>query len=161
LKRAKARRSEDKPKHGTDTAAIAKPSLDEEIKLFKTICRYILQNDLQDEQRTWSRMDQRMHLRRLAPLGIEGNQPAVAAYCEVTKEEDDTITKAILQQKVGANPKAMKAHNELKEEQNGQGTILYRKARIAYRATVRWKRNISPSDNTNRTTANDGHDATG
>ena len=156
--RAKKRRSREKANRHNNVAAIAKPTLEEEIKLFKAICRHILQNDLRDNQRTWFRMEQRSHLRRLGLLGIEGNQPAVAAFCETSTQEDDIITKAIIQQKVGANPKAIKAHTEMtaaKEEASSSQTkhlsILYKKARIAYGATIRWKRSITGGHDTDQT----------
>ena len=56
-RRAKARKSKEKKKHNQDSSAVVKPSLEEEIKLFKAVCRYIVQNDLQDEQTTWFRME--------------------------------------------------------------------------------------------------------
>ena len=56
-KRAKARKSKEKMKHTQDNSAVVKPSLEEEIKLFKAVCRYIVQNDLQEEQTTWFRME--------------------------------------------------------------------------------------------------------
>ena len=127
---------------------IAKASLDEELKQFKAICRYILNNDLQEEQREWFRMEARPQWRRLALLGIEGNQPAIAAFCETTQEEDDDIAEAIIRQKVGANPKVVKAHIEATKARNEEGQsqeilTLYRKAHIACGATVRWKRSIA------------------
>ena len=57
LERAKARKSKDKARHTHDNAAVIKPTLDEEVKLFKAVCRYIVNNDLQDDQRTWFRME--------------------------------------------------------------------------------------------------------
>ena len=83
-------------------------------------------------------------------MGIEGNQPAISAYCETSKEEDEIIAEAIIRQKVGANPKTIKAHMEMTKARKErtdehQGDILgiYRKARIACGATVRWKRSVS------------------
>ena len=90
-----------------------------------------------------------MQWRRLALLGIEGNQPAISAICETTEEEDEGIAKAIIMQKVGANPKTTKAHTEMTkarseatDDQAKQIVTLYKKARIANGATVRWKRSI-------------------
>ena len=111
-----------------------KPTMDEEIKQFKAICRYILNNDLQEEQRKWFRMEPRPQWRRLALLGIEGNQPAISAFCETSKEEDERIAEAILMQKVGASPKTAKAHaeaskarKEATDGQEGQFLTIYKK----------------------------------
>ena len=56
--------------------------------------------------------------------GIEGNQPAISAFCETSKEEDEKIADAIVRQKVGANPRTIKAHAETtkarKEATEGQ-----------------------------------------
>ena len=99
MERARKRRSKVKAGNIINTAAIVKPTMDEEIKQFKAICRYILHNDLQEEQRKWFRMESRPQWRRLALLGIEGNQPAISAFCETTKEEDESIAEAIMVQK--------------------------------------------------------------
>ena len=150
MERATKRRSKDKTGNIINTAAIVKPTLDEEIKQFKAICRYILHNDLQEEQRKWFRMESRPQWRRLALLGIEGNQPAMSAFCETTEEEDESIAKAILMQKVGANPKETKAHTEMTkarsdatDDQARQLDTFYNKARAANGAAVRWKRSIT------------------
>ena len=113
MERARKRKSKAKKTNINDTVAVAKPTYDEEIKQFKAICRYILNNDLQEEQRKWFRFEMRPQWRRLALLGIEGNQPAISAYCETSKEEDEKIAEAIVRQKVGANPKTTKAHVEM------------------------------------------------
>ena len=58
------------------------------------------------------------YLRRLAPLGIEGNEPAIKAYCKITPEEKQIIIEAILQQKVGANAKNFKQFVSFKIKTN-------------------------------------------
>ena len=154
--RAKKRKSKEKKHLTSDTAAIPKPTYDEEIKQFKAICRYVLSNDVQEEQRKWFRGEVRPQWKRLALLGIEGNQPAIAAYCETTAEEDSKIAEAIIRQKVGANPKTIKVHvdmsrarREATDEQPSDLRSLYKKARIACGATVRWKRIITEHVDTN------------
>ena len=116
----RARRRKGSAKKGSikDVAAIAKATLDDLLKQFKAICRYILNNDLQEDQREWFRMEARPHWRRLAMLGIEGNQPAISAFCETTKVEDEQIAGAVIRQKVGANPKVIKAHVESTKARN-------------------------------------------
>ena len=57
-------------------------------------------------------MEQRSELRRLAPLGVEGNEPAIKAYCKTTPKEQQAIIEAILQQKVGVNAKSLKQYAE-------------------------------------------------
>ena len=141
-KRAKARKSKEKKQHTQDSSAVVKPSLEEEIKLFKAVCRYIFQNDLQAAQTPWFRMEKRIDRRRLADLGVDGCCPALAVYCETTAAEDEAIARAVLQQKVGANRKAIDEHDKSKQPAHDHPplTILYKKARIAYGATVKWKR---------------------
>ena len=141
--RARKRKAKAKISNISDMAAIPKPTYDEEIKQFKAICRYILNNDVQEEQRKWFRFEMCPQWKRLALLGIEGNQPAIAAYCETSREEDDKIAEAIVRQKVGANPKTIKAHvevtkarKEATDEHQRDLRSLYRKARIACGATV-------------------------
>ena len=106
--RARKRKANMKKGNIEDVAAIPKASMDEELKQFKAICRYILNNDLQDDQRGWFRMEARQQWRRLALLGVEGNQPAIAAFCKTSMEEDHMIAEAIVRQKVGANPKSVR-----------------------------------------------------
>jgi len=146
----RARRRKGRTRKGSinEVAAVAKASLDEELKHFKAVCRYILSNDLPEEQRDWFKMETRPQWRRLALLGIEGNQPAMAAFCQTTQEEDDAIAEAIIRQKVGANPKVVKAHIEATKARSEEGQsqeilTLYRKAHIACGTTVRWKRSIA------------------
>ena len=98
-----------------NTSAMTKASLDQEIKLFKAIVRQIARHELNDEQTRFFHMERRAHLRRLAPLGIEENEPAATAYCKVTPEEEATIIEAILQQKVGANAKNFKQYADFQE----------------------------------------------
>ena len=129
-------------------AAVAKPTLDQEIKMFKAIVRHITKHDLDDQQRKWFQMETRQNLRRLGSLGITGNQPAIAALCKFEPHEKLKIAEAILQQKVGANAKSAKLYLEHAErekrrgEEQEEGTILLRYARIAAGAAVRWKRNF-------------------
>jgi len=93
-------------------------------------------------------MEQRQYLKRLAPLGIGGNQPAIAAYCKTSREEQATIAEALLQQKVGANIKEIrkaKEHRKEVEDDKKVGKMpepmLLKIGRIAQGATVKWKRN--------------------
>ena len=89
-----------------------KPSLNDEIGRFKAIVRHITRHETTREQATWFRMESRMNLKRLAKLGVEGHQPAVAAFVKMTCQERRQVTRSIMLQKVGNNPKAMKAYDE-------------------------------------------------
>ena len=145
----------------SQSSAIVKPTLDEEIKLFKAIAWHISKHDLGEHQTNWFRMEPRAHLRRLGPLGVTGNQPAITGYCKMDKREKRSIEEAIILQKIGANQQTTKAFRELKSrsEQSTmeQGTLeetplemqpksqeemLLKKARIAVGATIRWKRSF-------------------
>ena len=79
-------------------SATSMPTLDEELKHFKALCRYITNHDLPEEQRRWFRNEPRANLRRLAPIGIDGHQPGLSAYCQVTEEERTDIRRAIVSQ---------------------------------------------------------------
>ena len=62
----------------------------------------------------------------LAKLGIEGRQPAVAAYVKMSKKEKDRIAESIVVQKAGSNATHIKGYKELvgrrnKEEKRQEG----------------------------------------
>ena len=57
-------------------------------------------------------MEQRQRLRRLADLGVEGHQPAIAAYVKMSEQEKERVALSIISQKVGANPKQMRSYEE-------------------------------------------------
>ena len=91
----------------------------------------------------------------MARFGIQGHQPAIAALCKINKEEKEGITGDLLRQKVGSNPKNIKAYQELMErrrrldattDEKGKAEptrakqIRVRRARLAMGTTVRWKR---------------------
>ena len=101
-----------------NTSVISKPTFDQEIKLFKAITRQIARHELNDEQTKIFQMEKRAQLRRLAPLGIEGNEPAVKAYCKITSQEKATIIEAIMQQKVGANATTSSSSPSFKKPKN-------------------------------------------
>ena len=50
-------------------------------------------------------------------LGVDGNQPAIAGVVQTTIEEKLTIGRSIMQQQMGANPKALKSYCELNQRQ--------------------------------------------
>ena len=147
----------DEPCDIQQIAAIAKPTLDQELKAFKAIARHITKHDLDDRQRKWFQMEKRSNLRRLGSLGIIGNQPAMAAMCKLDQHEKLVIAEAILQQKVGANAKAAKQYHEHVEREKHRGTeqeegkLLLKYARVANGAVVRWRRK------TKTTTCAEGH----
>ena len=85
-------------------------------------------------------------------LGVGGNQPAIAGVVQTTPEERLIIGRSIMQQKIGANPKALKAYSELKQRQQDAKAVeestqdrseessLVKIAKIAMTTTVRWSR---------------------
>ena len=105
-RKLKSRCARDKRNNLTNTMAVTKPKLDEEIKLFKAIVRHIFRHEVRNGKAKWFRMDSRANLRRLGNLGVSGHQPALMLFCHMTKEEKDTVTEAILKQKVANNRKA-------------------------------------------------------
>ena len=133
--------------------AVVKPKLDEELKKFKAIVRNIATHELDEHQKGMFLMDDRSKLRRLAKLGIQGHQPAIKAFCQISEEEKESIVQSLLQQKVGSNPKSNKAYREFakrkKEQEEGRAEgegdasrekLRVRRSRIAVGTTVRWQR---------------------
>ena len=143
MKDAKGKKSN----HGA-TIAATQPTLDEELKTFKAIIRHITTFETEQKAIKWFQADNRPSLRRLGNLGIMGHQPAIAAYCKMTKEEKEKVTDAIMKQKVANNPKAEKQLAEHRERsKQDQGTkIIIHIARIAVGASVRWERKITNKD---------------
>ena len=89
-------------------------------------------------------MEKRQHLTRLAGLAVFGHQPAIAGFLQISSQEKEDMIKAILMQKVGCNPKAIKSHEDLRRRQHqaadDRATIRMKIARIATGVTIRWKR---------------------
>ena len=75
---------------------------------FKAIMRHVLRHEVAPEQAQWFAMEGRQRLRRSAKLGIEGRQPAVAAYVKMSKEETYRVAESIVMQKVGSNANNIK-----------------------------------------------------
>ena len=74
------------------------PMLSEELARFKEIVRYIMRHEATKEDSSLFVAGKRQELRRLASLGLLGHQPAIAAYCQTTNEESDSIIGSILTQ---------------------------------------------------------------
>ena len=68
-------------------------------------------------------MDNRSNLRRLNDLGIFGHQPAMKAYCQMTKGEKAQITESILRQKMANNRKAEAIFAEHREKGKKKGSL--------------------------------------
>ena len=106
-----------------DTTAVTKATLDEEIKEFKSIVRHIFKHEEGQGQGRWIRMDNRSNLRRLNDLGVFGHQPAIKAYCQMTKDEKAKVTESILKQKIANNRKAEATFVEHREREKGKGSF--------------------------------------
>ena len=91
----------------------------EEIGRFKAIARHIARREVGKEQAGWFEMEKRQYLRRLAGLGIQGHQPAIAGHVKITEEEKEKVIKAIMQQKVGHSPSISKAYDDLRQASRG------------------------------------------
>ena len=76
--------------------AIAKPILEQELKRFKAIVRHIAKQEVGGDQGNWFLMDKRANLRRLGPFAVWGNQPATAVHVEMSDDEIQVVTRAIL-----------------------------------------------------------------
>lgn len=77
---------------------IGKPTYDEEIKLFKAVVRHIAKYEAEQGKDGWFQMENRANLRRLSDRGVNGHQPAMKAFCQVTNQEKEQIAEAILKQ---------------------------------------------------------------
>ena len=131
-----------------------KPTLDEEIKLFKAVVRHIFKHEVKHGKGKCFRMDNRSNLRRLSDLGVSGHQPALMIFCQMTKKEKESIIEAIRKQKVANNRKAEAQYTEHRErttekeavdqaagtQSDWDDTILLRIARIAYGSAVKWRK---------------------
>ena len=76
-------------------------------------------------------------------------------YCKIAKEEKEAITKAILKQKIGNNPKAEKTYAEYASRKQDPATIpgekiLLKYARVATGIAVRWKRVLKKTEESER-----------
>lgn len=134
--------------------AISLPTLNEELRAFKAIVRGITRHEATHEDGLPFKAEKRDHIRRLADLGILAHQPAIVAYTHVTDIERDNGTRCILQQKIGANPKAfwiLDQHiTEIEEGrglsapgQNHANAILINKNQITFNHVIKWRREIS------------------
>ena len=80
-RRQKSRCAKNKKRNLSDTMVVTKPTLDEEIKLFKAIVRHVMKHEVKQGKGKWFRMDTRANLRRPNDLGVSGHQPAIMAFC--------------------------------------------------------------------------------
>jgi len=102
------KRKQASKKRGIKGSAIVKPTLDEEIKRFKSIIRHITKHEGGSEHAGWFEMEKRAHLRRLGTLGIVGNQPAINATIKMTEDEKKNVARCIFEQKLGTDGKSLK-----------------------------------------------------
>ena len=117
IKRAEARSAKQKRTrkskwHAQQGTVVARATYEQEIKRFKAIVREVTRHGLDDRKRVWFHMESRRYHRRLVPLGIHGNQPAIAVYCQTTEEEQGRLVEALLQQKIGATSIMLKKIRE-------------------------------------------------
>ena len=110
-KRAKDRKdSRAKSKAGAQSKQLSNcnvlPSLQEELSTFKAIVRDIARHEMQVNDGRTFKAEVRQQTTRLANLGMLGNHVAIAGHCKISNEERDTLTEAILKQKVGQPRKA-------------------------------------------------------
>ena len=97
-------------------------------------------------------MEQRQRLRRLADLGVEGHQPAIAAYVKMSEQEKERVALSIISQKVGANPKNLRSYEEhlKRSKEETQDDVEYKttikKAKVTLRNIVKWKRKRKEDD---------------
>ena len=86
----KSRCTKSKKRNLSDIMAITKPTLDEQIKLFKAIVRHVMKHEVKQGKGKWFRMDNRANLRSLSDVGVSGHQPAIMAFCQLSKWEKGT-----------------------------------------------------------------------
>lgn len=95
-RRQKATCARSKKQNLNETTVVTKPSLDEEIKLFKAIVRHVTKHEAGQGKANWFKADARANLRRLNDLGVSGHQAAIKACCQMTKQEKAQVVEAIL-----------------------------------------------------------------
>ena len=100
----------------TKGVAVIMPTLKEELGRFKAICRHIMRHETDGDHAQWFHMEQRYGLRRLAKLGITGNQPAISAFVQMSQQEREDVARSIYMQKIGHNVKTMKQYDEHKKK---------------------------------------------
>jgi hypothetical protein len=151
-KRADSRSSKEKGKKGVkgqvgreEAKAIIKPSINEELTFFKAIVRQIAKHELAADKAKLFQAEERVHLRRLAKIGVLGHQPAIAAVTQTSPKEKGMLERAIASQKIGHNAKTEKQIKEFYASKAGEAgageaeQIKIRKAKLALPAPVRWK----------------------
>ena len=153
--RATARRKKQKTTQtkGHLTSAVVRPSLDEELKRFKAIVRHIAKHEMQEDQGNKFEMEKRAQLKRLAPLGVVGSQPAIKGWVKMTPAEQEKVARSIMLQKLGADVKCTKRYDELKQQQSqgtkhDEETMLIKYSRIALGSTIKWTRTLQPDEAT-------------
>lgn len=66
---------------------LPRASLQTEVRQFKKVARYIIDNDVCPEQQGWHKMEKRQRLRRLMSCGVLGHHPAVRTWCWMNEAE--------------------------------------------------------------------------
>ena len=125
----------------------------EELGLFKDIIRQVTKHDLEPIQAEMFQAEERTWLRRLALLAVNGHQPAINGFIQMSAEEKEKIADCIMQQKSEANEKGLKEYRDLvrrrkqemqNDQEGGEGqraeVIRIRRAKLAMQAPVKWKR---------------------
>ena len=115
--------------HHRDATRVA--TLNEEMNLFKEITRAIIKHDAKQEDDGLVHMEKKQHLRRLAGLGVYRHQPAINAFVKTTGQQQDTITIAIIGQKMGATTKTTKACDDFRQHSIHGETMKLKIMRIA------------------------------
>ena len=109
---------------------------------FKAIVRDVTRHGL-GEPKHMFQMETRYYHRRLVPLGIHGNQAAIAVYCKASGEKQAMITEALIQQKIGAISNLLKKIREFKDQRRQQPhgeTMLLKIAKLSKGAIIKWKK---------------------
>ena len=114
----------------------AKPLLRTELDNFKAIFRYIIRNELKNHEAAWFASAPAVAERRLAAIGVYGNQPAINAIRATNATENLRITRAIATHRTG---RCIGEHIQAKVD----GRIHAQRikwARVETSASVKWQR---------------------
>ena len=139
-----------------ETTVVTKPTLDEEPKQFKAIVRHIMKYEADRKTAKLFMSDSRARLRRLSNLGISGHQPAIMAYCKMTKEEKDWITAAILKQKNAIKRKAEVLYEEHRERRTEAATAATATTIGTAKWDHQWKRRLQKAPKSKETRSSFG-----
>lgn len=124
------------------------PSLVEEMRLFQRIFHHIARHDMPAKESQWFQADTRVHLRRLANLGITGHHPCMKAHVAMHNEEKEHVLLCLIMQKAGMNSKIFQEIKAFKNRQSQvqddqELSMKIKLQKVAFTTPVKWRRTVA------------------